>query len=147
SDVPKIFRRDENRSDVPKFFQREENSWMNIPTMPMSRWGDICLFKGRPCVADKDGRTLMIGPEDSSIVLLANPVFGGHVKFLVEGECDSLFLVDCHGIDTGADDKDMKFDVFKLDEKEKKWIKLTTLVCMLSFAILMPYILGCVFFT
>ncbi|WJX36874.1 hypothetical protein P8452_24708 [Trifolium repens] len=113
-------------SDVPKIFQREENSWMNIPTMPRSLWGDICLFKGRPCVADKDGRTLMIGQEDSSAILLANPVFGFHVKFLVESECE-LLLVDCDGIDMGADDKDMKFDVFRLDEKEKKWIKLTTL--------------------
>jgi hypothetical protein len=113
-------------SDVPKILQREDNSWMNIPTMPRSLWGDICLFKGRPCVADKDGRTLMIGQEDSSVILLANPVFGFHVKFLVESECE-LLLVDCDGIDMGADDKDMKFNVFRLDEKEKKWIKLTTL--------------------
>jgi hypothetical protein len=113
-------------SDVPKILQREDNSWMNIPTMCTSLWGDICLFKGRPCVADKDGRTLMIGQEDSSVILLANPVFGFHVKFLVESECE-LLLVDCHGIEIGADDNDMKFNVFRLDEKEKKWIKLTTL--------------------
>ncbi|MCI58657.1 F-box protein, partial [Trifolium medium] len=77
---------------------------------------------------------LMIGPEDSSVRLLANPVFGGNLKFLVESECKtSLLLVDCHGIDTNALDKDVRFDVFRLDEKEKKWIKLTTLGDMVLF--------------
>ncbi|PNY14760.1 F-box protein, partial [Trifolium pratense] len=113
-------------SDVPKIFQGEDNSWRCIPTMPESSWGNICLFKGwQPCVTDKNGRTLMIG-ENFSIVLLANPVFGGNVKFLVESECD-LLLVDCYGIDSSPFDKDIRFDVFRLDEKEKKWVKLTTL--------------------
>ncbi|MCH93367.1 F-box protein, partial [Trifolium medium] len=62
--------------------------------------------------------------------LLANPVFGGNIKFLVETECESLLLVDCRGIYT---DKDVRFDVFRLDEKEKKWIKLTTLGDMVLF--------------
>jgi hypothetical protein len=65
--------------------------------------------------------------------LLANPVFGGNIKFLVESECESLFLVDCHGIGDRAADKDVRFDVFRLDEKEKKWIKLTTLGDMVLF--------------
>ncbi|MCI33893.1 F-box protein, partial [Trifolium medium] len=85
-----------------KIFRCEGDSWTSIPTMPTrSSWGDTCLFKGQPCVADNDGRTLMIGPEDSSVMLLANPVFGGHIKFLVESECD-LLLLDCYGID-GSD--------------------------------------------
>jgi hypothetical protein len=102
---------------------------MSIPTMPpMSLWGDICIFKGQPCVADKNGRTLMIG-ENLSVFLLANPVFGSNVKFLVESECD-LLLVDYYGFDTSPcyqDRRTIRFDVFKLDEKEKKWVKLTTL--------------------
>ncbi|MCH81969.1 F-box protein, partial [Trifolium medium] len=107
-----------------KIFQCDGDSWTSIPTMPTrsSSWGDICIFKGRPCVADKDGRTLMIG-ENFSVLLLANPVFGGGTeKFLVKSECD-LLLVDGHEIYT----KDLRFDVFRLDEKEKKWVKLTTL--------------------
>jgi hypothetical protein len=104
-----------------KIFRCEDNSGMSIPTMPIrSNWGDICIFKGRPCVADKNGRTLMIG-ENLSVFLLADPVFGSNVKFLVESECD-LLLVDCY-----QDRRTIRFDVFKLDEKEKKWVKLTTL--------------------
>ncbi|AES69487.2 putative F-box domain-containing protein [Medicago truncatula] len=110
---------------VPKIFRCGDNSWTSIPTMSRSLWGDICLFKGRPCVADKDGRTLMIGP-DSTVHLLANPVFGGNVKHLVESECE-LLLVDCHGIDTSNADKDIRFDVFRLDENEKKWVKLANI--------------------
>jgi hypothetical protein len=83
------------------------------------------IFKGRPCVTDQHGRTFMIR-ENSNVCLLANPVVGGNVKFLVESECD-LLLVDCHGIDTRVADKDVRFDVFKFDEKEKNWVKLTTL--------------------
>jgi hypothetical protein len=53
--------------------------------------------------------------ENSNVCLLANPVdVGGNVKFLVKSECD-LLLVDCHGIDTRVADKDVRFDVFKLD--------------------------------
>jgi hypothetical protein len=75
----------------------------------------------------------MIGPEDSSVRLLANPVFGGNIKFLVESECESLLLVDCNEIGNRVADKDVRFDVFRLDEKEKKWIKLTTLGDMVLF--------------
>jgi hypothetical protein len=62
----------------------------------------------------------MIGPEDSTVRLLANPVFGGNIKFLVESECESLLLVDCNEIGNRVADKDVRFDVFRLDEKEKK---------------------------
>jgi hypothetical protein len=111
----------DNSDNLLKIFRCEDNSWMSIPTLPpMSLWGDICIFKGRPCVADKNGRTLMIG-ENLSVFLLADPVFGSNVKFLVESECD-LLLVDCY-----QDRRTIRFDVFKLDEKEKKWVKLSTL--------------------
>lgn len=73
-------------------------------------------------MADKDGLTLMIGP-DSTVHLLANPVFGGNVKHLVESECE-LLLVDRY-ISNGDDG--VRIDVFRLDEKEKKWVKLANL--------------------
>jgi hypothetical protein len=77
---------------MPKIFRCEDNSWKSIPTMPpRSLCGDICIFKGRPCVADENGRTLMI-EENLSISLLAKPVFGGKMKFLVESKCDLLFM-------------------------------------------------------
>ncbi|XP_045820617.1 F-box protein SKIP23-like [Trifolium pratense] len=112
--------------NILNIFRCEDNSWTTIPTVPpMLYGGDICIFKGRTCVADKNGRTLMIG-ENFSVLLLANPVSGGDVKFLVESECD-LLLVDGHEVYTSVADKDVKFDVYRLDEKEKKWVKLTTL--------------------
>ncbi|KAK2388835.1 hypothetical protein QL285_062474 [Trifolium repens] len=112
--------------DDPYIFECEENCWTSIPIVPNeTSCGDMCIFKGRPCVTDQHGRTFMIR-ENSNACLLANPVVGGNVKFLVERECD-LLLVDCHGIDTRVANKDVRFDVFRLDEKEKNWVKLTTL--------------------
>ena len=70
----------------------------------------------------KTGRTMMIGL-DLSEHLMAAPFIGGDVKFLVERECE-LLLVDrylCNG------DDDVRIDVFRLDEKEKKWVKLANL--------------------
>ncbi|CAI8596154.1 unnamed protein product [Vicia faba] len=101
-------------------------SWKSIPTIERSLWGDICIFKGKLCVADKNGRTVMI-ESDYSVHLLANPVYGAEFKFLVvESECVSLLLVDCHGL-TSADEDGIRFDVFRLDEKNKRWIKLRSL--------------------
>lgn len=108
---------------VPMVLGCGANGWTRIPTMSTSLLGDMCIFKGRPCVADNNGHTVMIGP-DSSVHLLANAVFGGYVKFLVKSEHE-LLLVDIYGID--ASDDDLSIDVFRLDEKEKKWVKLANL--------------------
>lgn len=108
---------------VPMVLGCGADGWTRIPTMSTSLLGDMCVFKGRPCVADNNGHTVMIGP-DSSVHLLANAVFGGYIKFLVKSEHE-LLLVDCNGIDAGDDD--VSIDVLRLDEKEKKWVKLTNL--------------------
>jgi hypothetical protein len=101
--------------DDPYIFECEENCWTSIPTVPNeTSCGDMRIFKGRPCVTDQHGRTFMIR-ENSNVCLLANPVVGGNVKFLVESECDLLLVDSCHGIDTRVADKDVRFDVFKLD--------------------------------
>jgi len=71
----------------------------------------------------RTGRTVMIRP-DLSVHLVAGPFIGGDIKFLVESEGDML-LVDRY-ISNGGDD-DVRIDVFKLDEKEKKWVKLANL--------------------
>ena len=92
--------------------------------------GDICLFKGQPYATNKFGKTIMVGlDDDSSVQLVAEPlVDGGDMKFLVESEGD-LLLVDFYEcIRTGFPDHDpVRIDVFKLNEKEKKWVKLTSL--------------------
>jgi len=92
--------------------------------------GDICLFKGQPYATNKFGKTIMVGlDDDSSVQLVAEPlVDGGDMKFLVESEGD-LLLVDVYDcIRTGFPDHGpVRIDVFKLNEKEKKWVKLTSL--------------------
>ena len=83
----------------------------------------MCVFKGRPCVVDKTGQTVMIGP-DLSIDLMAKPVFGGKSKVLVESSEFELLLVDIYSNYY----RDIAWiDVFSLDEKEKRWVKLTNL--------------------
>ncbi|RHN50449.1 hypothetical protein MtrunA17_Chr6g0457511 [Medicago truncatula] len=95
-----------------------------------ANFGDICLFKGRPYAVDKIGKTIMVGP-DSSVQLVAEPlVGGGNVKFLVESEGDLLLadVYDCLFTDLynlNHNDR-VRIDLFKLNEKEKKWVKLTS---------------------
>ena len=102
-------------------FRCGHDYWMKIPDV-LNSHEDICIFKGRPCVVDKTGRTMMIG-SDFNVHLVAEPLIGGDVKFLVESECE-LLLVDSY--DSDGDD-DVRIDVLRLDEKEKKWVKLANL--------------------
>ncbi|KEH25340.1 F-box protein SKIP23 isoform X1 [Medicago truncatula] len=107
-----------------------DEKWKVIPDMS-TKFGDICLFKGQPYAVDKIGKTVVVGP-DSSVQLVAEPlVGGGDMKFLVESEEDLLLadVYDC--LCTDLLDPDLKdpvrIDLFKLNEKEKKWVKLTSL--------------------
>jgi len=112
----------------PPLLKCGDENWKVIPDMSIE-FGDICLFKGRIYVVDKSGRTVMVGPDNSNIHLVADPlVDGGDIKFLVEREGE-LLLVDiyeCFCFEFPGPDA-IRVDVFKLDEKEKKWVKLTTL--------------------
>jgi hypothetical protein len=83
------------------------------------KFGDICLFKGRPYAVNIIGETVMVG-SDSNVHLVAEPLVGdGNQKFLAESDGD-LLLADVHGFT-------LRVDLFKLNEKEKKWVKLTSL--------------------
>jgi hypothetical protein len=97
----------------------------HIPTYLES----ICVFKERFCVVNKVGRTYAIGP-DYSVQLVAEHVVygGGDIKFLVEsvGELLLVDIYDSHCFGFPGEDG-LKLDVFRLDEKEKEWIKLTCL--------------------
>lgn len=99
-----------------------DDSWTMIPNMPTSHGGNACVFKGWPCVVDKAGRTVMIGP-DLTTHLIAEPVFGGQNKFLVESSEFELLLVDRYENYRVP----VWIDVFRLDEKEKRWVKLANL--------------------
>ncbi|MCH82460.1 F-box protein [Trifolium medium] len=111
-------------------FRCGDERWTIIQGMATSAHGDICIFKGRPCAVDYDGYTVMFEP-DLSHHLIAEPLLdeeGVHTKFLLQSECE-LLLVDCYACDSGFSIKngDVRIAVFRLDEKEKKWVKLTSL--------------------
>ena len=104
-------------------------NWKVIPDMSMM-YGDICLFKGHPYAVDKIGKTVIVGP-GSSVHLVAEPLVGG-VHFVAEpsvGGGKNKFLVESDGDLLLADVymHDVRVDLFKLNEKEKKWVKLMSL--------------------
>jgi len=120
---PVIVMLESDFSGEPMMFRCGDDSWTMIPNMPTSQGANTCVFKGRPCVVDKTGRTFMIGP-DLSVHLMVEPVFGGQSKILVGSSEFELLLVDRYE-DDGVNV--VWIDVFKLDEKEKRWVKLTNL--------------------
>lgn len=80
-------------------------------------------------MVDKTGRTVMI-ESDLSYHFIAEPVIGGESKFLVETSDFQLLLVDIYKND---DRVIVRIDVFRLDEKQKKWVKLTNLGDLVLF--------------
>jgi len=114
----------------PLLLKYGDEKWKVIPDMS-TKFGDICLFKGRAYAVDKIGKTVVVGP-DSSVQLVVGPlVGGGNIKFLVESEGDLLLadVYDCLCSDLYNHDHNdrVRIDLFKLNEKEKKWVKLTSL--------------------
>jgi hypothetical protein len=112
-------------------FRCGDERWMIIQDIT-SASGDVCIFKGRPCAVDYDGLTVMVEP-DLSHHIIAEPLLdleSHHNKFLLQSECE-LLLVDCYVHDSSFfiknGDNDVRIVVFRLDEKEKKWVKLTSL--------------------
>ena len=114
-------------SGEPINFRCGDDHWTNIPDVPNveKSHGHICNFKGRPCVIDRTSRTVMI-ELDLTVHLVAKPCIGGNTKFLVESKCQ-LLLVDRYESDGSSSGRDVRIDVFRLDEKEKNWVKLTNL--------------------
>ncbi|RHN66551.1 hypothetical protein MtrunA17_Chr3g0092331 [Medicago truncatula] len=101
---------------------------------------DVCVFNGQPIAVDGTGRTVTVEP-DLSLELVAEAVFDGGKKFLVESDGELLLvdkyfssLNDYDVIDVDDDDyfgivmgRDVRFDVFRLDEREKKWVEVRNL--------------------
>ncbi|GAU31177.1 hypothetical protein TSUD_316020 [Trifolium subterraneum] len=140
-------------------FRSGHQEWIIMPEMPPNPYTDVCVFNGRPIAVDSSGRTVVVGP-DLSLDLVAEAVFGGDTKILVESDGE-LLLVDKYSehlgevrqsrqsrqfgrseqselllFTFGADDESdyeieieraVRFVVFRLDENEKKWVKLTNL--------------------
>jgi len=111
--------------ECPVVFKCGDENWKAIPNMS-AYFGDICVFKGRPYAVDKTGRTVTVelGPDESTVQLVAQSlVGGGQTKFLVESDGDLLLADFYHR----WYDNHYKINVFKLNEKEKKWVKLANL--------------------
>lgn len=110
----------------PVMLKCGDENWKFIPEMS-AYLGDIRVFKGRPYVVDKTGRTVTVGTDDSTVQLVAvSLVGGGDIKFLVESDGD-LLLADVYDLRFSDDHKHVKIDVFKLNIKEKKWVKLANI--------------------
>jgi hypothetical protein len=114
---------------------------MVMPAKPPKPYTDVCVFNGRPIAVDIIGRTVAVGP-DLSLHLVAKPVSVENRKLLVESDGELLLVdmylkpdstkcnmhVDGDGVYEFEIESDVvRFVVFRLDEKEKKWVELTNL--------------------
>ncbi|PNX73660.1 F-box protein SKIP23 [Trifolium pratense] len=108
-------------------FRSRNQRWRKILNFSTTD-GDICVFKERFYAVDRFGTTFMVRP-DSTVELVAElDDFGGNRKLFVESEGE-LLLVDMHMHESSR----LRIEVFKLCEKEKKWIKLKNLARKVLF--------------
>lgn len=123
-------------------FRSGDRRWTIIKDMT-SPYDDVIVYKGNFYAVDNTGRTVVVGL-NSELSLIANPVFGGDKKYLVESNGE-LLLVDMYlSIDTGEEslsfgeeylehlaqymsERTVRFKVYKLDEQAKSWIVLKSL--------------------
>lgn len=103
-----------------------DNENRNVIPVMSARLEDICIFKERPYMVHKTGRTATLGPDDLTVQLVAGSLVsgGGDIKFLVESEGD-LLLVDIY--ESIGFDLNLMVNVFRLDEKEMRWVNLMSL--------------------
>jgi hypothetical protein len=100
----------------PRMFRSWDDGWMQIPKD--FECGNICNFKGRTCVVDDEGETVMVGP-DLSVDFVTGLGSCNARLCLVESD---LLLVDTIYVKC-----DVWIDVYRLDEKQKNWVKLSNL--------------------
>jgi hypothetical protein len=110
----------------PILFHCRKECWIRVPCM-LKYFQDICVFRKRFFVVNKIGRTIAFGP-DYSEQLATGYVDGGEMKFLVESEGE-LLLVDIYDPHCCwfPGENGLRLNLFRLDEKEKRWVKLTNL--------------------
>lgn len=73
-------------SPHPLILKCGDENWKFVHEMSVYL-GDICVFKGRPYAVDLTGKMVRVGLDDSSVLLVAEPLVGGgggFRKFLVE---------------------------------------------------------------
>ncbi|OWM80457.1 hypothetical protein CDL15_Pgr019737 [Punica granatum] len=121
-------------------YKSGDKRWSIIGDMP-SPYDDVILFKDKFFAVDGTGRTVNVGL-DLKLTEVAGPTFGGDKKFLVES-LGELLLADMYltvyadyegPVDVEPDEfnsivteRTVKFKVYKLDLKEKKWVEVREL--------------------
>ncbi|KEH34029.1 F-box SKIP23-like protein [Medicago truncatula] len=126
-----------NVSGKLAIFRSGDEHWTIImPEELSSPYSDVCLFKGRPIAVDFSGRTVAVGP-DLGLDLVAESVgvFGGDKKLLVDSNGELLLVhkyvnsvENCFfNVFAFYEIGDVRFQVFNLDEKEKKWVEVRNL--------------------
>lgn len=126
-------------------YTSENKDWVILEQMP-SPYDDVILFKGKFYAVDNTGRIVYVDHSCFDVNLVANPVFGGDKKYLVQCKGD-LLLVDMYlSIDATVDssfsneyfehepqlaycmsERTVMFKVFRLDWKQKEWIEVKNL--------------------
>ncbi|XP_027342021.1 F-box protein SKIP23-like [Abrus precatorius] len=127
-------------------FKCGDSDWTIIPDMP-TPYDDVCVFERGLYAVDNTGRTVKVGL-DSGLDLVAEPVFGGDKKYLVESEgelllvdkylssnyfCSSgLFFEEYDEEDDGelcefGWERTVRFGLFRLDQEGKRWVELKSL--------------------
>ncbi|CAL1398123.1 unnamed protein product [Linum trigynum] len=109
-----------------------------------SPYDDVIVHKGKLIGVDNTGKVVSVS-KDADLTLVANPVFGGDKKYLIQSSRDQLLLVDMYlSIDTEEENFDIgeefmghlaqymrertvRFKVYRLDAGEKAWVELGSL--------------------
>ncbi|KAL2254918.1 UNVERIFIED_CONTAM: F-box protein SKIP23 [Sesamum indicum] len=131
-------------------YKSGDEKWRVIDDLP-SPYDDVILREGRFYAVDNTGRVVLVNSLDLNVSLVANSIFGGDKKFLVDSDGD-LLLVDMYLSVGPADDlgfnegfefyeefdcfmseRTVKFKVFRLDENVGKWVELADLGDRLLF--------------
>lgn len=119
-------------------YESGDKKWKVIKEM-QSPYDDVKLYRGRFYAVDNTGRMVMV-ESVSKIELVAESLFGGDKKYLVEC-CGRLLLVDTYltmDVEEGQEDGEeqlmrslneriVRFKVYELVEKEKKWVEMESL--------------------
>ncbi|CAI0407896.1 unnamed protein product [Linum tenue] len=124
-------------------FSSADRKW-TITGETGSPYDNVIVHKGKLLAVDNTGKVVSVS-KDADLTLVANPVFGGDKKYLVQSSKDQLLLVDMYlSIDTGEENFDIgeefmghlaqymrerkvRFKVYRLDGEEKTWVELGSL--------------------
>ncbi|KAL6522512.1 hypothetical protein OROMI_031470 [Orobanche minor] len=131
-------------------FKSGDEKWRLIDYLP-SPYDDVIRREGKLYAVDNMGRLVRVNTVELNVSVVANPIFGGDKKFLVDSDGE-LLLVDMYlsvgpacdlGSNEGSEfyaeldcfesERTVKFKVFKFDENVDKWMEMSDLGNMMLF--------------